>query len=316
MAAALRLPAPAAQVARLCGGRLLGRGARSARITGFATLDTAGPDELAFLGQDRYLAKLKQTQAGVVLVNKRHRGARTGPLIVVDGDARASFMQLLNAAGAGRKFAAGVASSATVARSAKLGRGVHIGAGAVIGARARIGAGTRILARAVVTEDCEVGADCLLHEGCVIGAEGFGLINGPAGPERIAHRGRVVLGDRVEVGANSCIDRGLLEDTVVGAGCKIDNLVQVGHNVTLGERCVVCGCVAIGGSARIGSDCVIGGGSRIKDHCVIVNKVSLMAATTVIGDIRKEGVYGNVVPQLPQRELKRVWREWYRQGKG
>lgn len=315
MAAALRLPAPAARLARRCGGRLLGTGARAAVVAGFATLDSAGPDDIAFLGQARYLPKLRTTRAGVVLAHEEHRGARRGPMILVPGDARTAFALLMNAAGRGRRFPPGVARSAVVDGTAKLGRGVHVGAGAVIGAGAAIGAGTRILARAVVAEGCRVGRDCLLHEGCVIGAEGFGLVEGPAGPERIEHHGSVVLEDGVEIGANSCVDRGLLDDTVIGAGGKIDNLVQIGHNAALGPGCVVCGCVAIGGSARIGAGCVIGGGSRIKDHCVIAAGAVLMAATTVIGDVRKAGVYGNVLPQLPQAELKRIWKDWYRQGR-
>ena len=173
------------------------------------------------------------------------------------------------------------------------------------------------MANAVVGARCVIGANCWLHEGCVIGAEGFGFATDQTAGEhlRFPHLGAVHLGDAVEVGANSCIDRGALGDTVIGAGTKIDNLVQIGHNVAIGKRVIICGRVAIGGSAAIGADCMLGGLVGVADHVSIVANTHVMAATAVIADIRKPGVYGGLLPQLPQKGLRKLWRHWLKAAK-
>lgn len=310
----LCLPVSVAGLVARFGGTVLGRGAASRRITGLAALAAATATDLAFFSNPKYRTMLRHSEAGVVVLAERDAALRKGARIVVSGDPRTWFGRVVNELGHGRAFPAGVHPSATVSPTVRLGRGVHVGAGAVIGAGATIGAGTCVLAHAVVTEGCVVGRDCLLHEGCVIGAEGFGFFPDGTRSKRIRHLGVVVLGDRVEIGANTCVDRGLLGDTKVGRDTKIDNLVQVAHNVVIGENCTVCGCVAIAGSTVIGDRCVIGGDVAISGHLSIVGGVSLMAGTRVLKSILTAGIYGGVLPHFPLDNLRLLWRQLLKMG--
>src|SRR5574337_877174 len=199
-----------------------------------------------------------------------------------------------------------VAPDATVGALAHVGAGARIAAGAVVGslcevgAGAAVGAGTRLAARVALGEGCRIGARGIVHSGGVIGADGFGFASAGSGDsarwEKIEQLGAVRIGDDVEIGANTCIDRGALDDTVIGDGVKIDNLIQIGHNVHIGAHTAIAGCVAIAGSAHIGKRCMIGGAAGIVGHIEIADDVVITAMTLVSRSIHEPGVYSGSAP--------------------
>jgi UDP-3-O-[3-hydroxymyristoyl] glucosamine N-acyltransferase len=188
--------------------------------------------------------------------------------------------------------------SAVVDPEADVAEGARIGPLCVVERGARIGRDTVLKGRVFVGEDCVIGDRCILHAGVVIGADGFGFAPRPggAGYEKIEQLGAVRIGDDVEIGANTCIDRGALDDTIIGNGVKIDNLVQIGHNVRIGEHTAIAGCVGIAGSATIGAHCMLGGGVGISGHVTIADGVSITGATQVSRSIAKAGVYSGSFP--------------------
>jgi UDP-3-O-[3-hydroxymyristoyl] glucosamine N-acyltransferase len=180
---------------------------------------------------------------------------------------------------------------------AVIGQDVRIGAHCVVERGARIGDGTVLKSRVTVSEDCVLGARCIVHPGVVIGADGFGFAPAPGGTyEKIEQLGAVRIGDDVEIGANTCIDRGALADTVIEDGVKLDNQIQVGHNVRIGRHTVVSGCTGIAGSATIGAHCMIGGAAMILGHIVIGDRVHISAGTFVSRNISKPGLYTGIFP--------------------
>ena len=310
-----QLPANLSDLVSRHGGKAEGDGLESVVVSGVATLEDAGPGDLSFFSDVGYRKQLEATSAGVVALRQQHADLRSKPRIIVEGSPRDYVARLVDECCEGRTWPAGIFAGAIVDDEATAAASAHVGSGAVIAAGARLGERTSVLARAVVTEGCSVGDDCLLHEGCVIGSEGFGFYGTGPDRRRFKHQGSVVIGDRVEIGANSCVDRGVLGDTVIGSGTKVDNLVQVGHNVRIGEDCVICGCVAIGGSVVIGDGCVIGGGSLIKDHVRVADGVSLMGGTNVVSDIDKPGgIYGSAIPHMPRKSLMLMWRRMLKAG--
>ena len=172
----------------------------------------------------------------------------------------------------------------------------RIGALCVIERGARIGAETVLKSRVTVSEDCRIGARCLLHPGVVIGADGFGLAPHEGAWVKIEQLGAVHIGNDVEIGANTCIDRGALEDTVIEDGVKLDNLIQIGHNVRVGKHTAMAGCVGVAGSAIIGAHCTIGGGAIVLGHLTLADGVHISAATVVTRSILKSGQYTGVFP--------------------
>jgi UDP-3-O-[3-hydroxymyristoyl] glucosamine N-acyltransferase len=195
-----------------------------------------------------------------------------------------------------------VDAGASVGALAFVGRGAHVGAGAVIGAQAHVGedaavgAGTRLMPRSTLLRACRIGEHGIVHGGVVIGADGFGFAPHEGRWEKIEQLGNVVIGDRVEIGANTCIDRGALDDTIVEDGVKLDNLVQIGHNVRVGAHSAFAGCVGVAGSAKIGRHCTAGGGAIILGHLELVDHVHISAATVVTRSILKPGQYSGVFP--------------------
>ena len=316
--AAIRLPAKVARLAKICSGRVSG-GDGEHQIAGFSTLENATANDLAFYRPSRgYSFDLAGCTAGAVVLSANDADKFKGLAIVVKQDPRSAFAMIVSACDhQGREFAPCIDDTAVVDGSATIGNEVHIGANAVIGKRVSIGSGTRVMANVVVTAGSVIGENCWLHEGCVIGSEGFGFVTDPNNSrhERFIHQGVVRIGDEVEIGANSCVDRGVLGDTIIGEGSKIDNLVQIAHNVKVGKHVIICGQVAIGGSATIGDHSMLGGAARIADHVNIAASAILMGATNVASDIKKEGVYGSLVPHFPQLELRKLWREWIKQAK-
>ena len=268
-------------------------------IEGLAPLESAGPHHLSFLSNPRYQPQLQASQAGCVIVAPALRDAALarGACIVADDPylyfARAT--QLWKRAHA-RPEGPAIHPSAVIDPEAVLGEGVRIGPHCVVERGARIGAGTVLKARVHVAEDCTIGARCVLHPGVVIGADGFGFAPSPQGFVKIEQLGAVRIGDDVEIGANTCIDRGALADTVVEEGVKIDNLVQIGHNCRIGRHTVVSGCTGIAGSATIGAHCMIGGAAMILGHLTIADRVSISAGSFVARSIAKPGLYTGIFP--------------------
>jgi UDP-3-O-[3-hydroxymyristoyl] glucosamine N-acyltransferase len=307
-----------ADLAALLGGELVGDGDRV--VSRIAPLESADGAAITFVSHPRYQAQLGATQAGCVIVAPALRevaaGRAAGGATLVCADPYHAFARLTQWWAAQRRasLVPGVHASAVVEEGARVdpsasvgalafvGRGARIGAHAVIGAQAFVGEGAEIgehswlKPRVTLQEACRIGARAIVHSGAVIGADGFGFAPHQGTWVKIEQLGAVVIGDDVEIGANTCIDRGALEDTVVGHGVKLDNLVQIGHNVRIGDHCAFAGCVGVAGSARIGRHCTAGGGAIILGHLEIVDHVHITAATVITRSILKPGQYSGLFP--------------------
>ena len=306
------------EIAALLGGELLGDATHE--VERIAPLDTADARAIGFLAHARHVAHLQRTAAGCLIVAPalREAAAARGAAIVC-ADPYLAYARLTQWWAArvrtippsGVHPSAVVEPGARIAASASVGALAYIGAqacvaaGAVVGAQAHVGAhaelgeGTTLHARAVLARGCRIGARGIVHSGAVVGADGFGFAPVPDEGgrwEKIEQLGAVAIGDDVEIGANSCVDRGALEDTVIGNGVKIDNLVQIGHNVRIGEHSAFAGCVGVAGSARIGRRCTFGGAAMILGHLEIADDVHVSAGTLISRSIRKAGVYSGVFP--------------------
>ena len=306
-------------VARL-GGEAVGEAA--VPITGVATLDSAGPSEIAFLANPRYRGRLATTRAGAVILGPGDRDAASMPLIVSKNPYAyyARTVALFHpepAAEPGIHPSAQVHASASVAAGAEVGpfvvigecavvgEGARIGAHSVLGRGVRIGAATRLHPRVTIYDACAIGSRCILHSGVVIGADGFGMARDEGAWVKIPQVGAVRIGDDVEIGANTTIDRGALDDTVIGDGVKLDNQIQVGHNCVIGAHTVIAGCTGISGSVRIGRDCLIGGAVGIVGHIEIGDGVTISGFTFVTKSIPKPGTYTSGMPVMPHAEWLR-----------
>jgi UDP-3-O-[3-hydroxymyristoyl] glucosamine N-acyltransferase len=291
-------------------------------ISGLATLQNAGPDDLSFFTQARFRPQLATTRAAAVIVSRSERNATPLPRIVC-ADAYlgyASAAELLfppPEAVPGIHPGARVEAGASVHASAEIGFGCHVAAGAEIGARVILGAGctigpgarvaadTRLHANVAVYAGCVLGERVIVHSGAVIGADGFGMAQEGGRWRKIPQVGRVVVGNDVEIGANTTIDRGALDDTVIEDGVKLDNQIQVGHNVRIGAHSALAGCVGIAGSARIGRRCTIGGGAVILGHLELADDVHVSAATVVTRSVRQPGEYAGLYPMQARDEWAR-----------
>jgi len=310
-------------IARRVGARIIGD--PDHLITGLAPLDRAGPRQLAHLSSPHWRPSLASSGAGAILVKARDAAAVVQVALVVTDPylAYARVSQLFDdplrvpagihpdasvAEDAVLGARVGVGAQASIGAAAVLGADVEIGAGAVIEPGAVIGAGCRILPRAFISSVARLGQRVLIHPGAVIGADGFGFARSPNGrAERIAQLGAVILGDDVEVGANSTIDRGSSGDTIIESGVKIDNQVQIGHNVHIGRDTIICGCVGIVGSARIGARCVLAGGVGVGgDGPVhIADDVTITGMTHVSRSIEQAGRYSSGTLHAPSVSWKR-----------
>ncbi|HRN76614.1 UDP-3-O-(3-hydroxymyristoyl)glucosamine N-acyltransferase [Ottowia sp.] len=282
------------------GGQLHGDSDRL--ITRLAPLETAQPSELSFLVNPRLAPLLAGTQAGCVIVGAAmHDAARQRPnggdCIVVDDPhlyfARLTQLWAREHGGAARP---GVHPSAVVEDGAVIDASASIGALCFIGRDARIGAGTVLKPRVTVGERCVIGARCLIQSGAVIGGDGFGFAPNEGTWEKIEQLGAVRIGDDVEIGANTCVDRGALDDTVIEDGVKLDNLIQIGHNCHIGRHTAMAGCVGVAGSARIGAYCTVGGAGMILGHLTIADHVHISSASIVTRSILKPGHYTGFFP--------------------
>ncbi len=287
----------AGAITEALGGKLLGDPARA--IERLAPLESAQPDELAYLADARLAHLLASTQAGCLIVGPKlaDAAAARGDCIVAD-DPLLYFARLTQLwkrlhGGAAR---AGIHPSAVVEEGALIDPTASVGALAFIGRGARIGAHTVIRERVTVAEGCTLGARCLVESGAVIGGDGFGFAPHQGAWVKIEQLGAVRIGDDVEIGANTCIDRGALDDTVIEDGAKLDNLIQIGHNVRIGRNTAMAGCVGVAGSADIGANCTIGGNAGILGHLKLADGVHISAKSLVTRSILKPGLYTGVFP--------------------
>jgi len=280
------------------GGELHGA-PRSTELVRIAPLETAGPHDIAFLSNPRYQQQLLNSKAACVIVAPSMQALaveRGGCIVTPDPYLYfAKLTQLWRRHHEGSAFA-GIHPSAVVHPQAWVHPSATIGPLCVVEKFARIGAYTQLKSRVTVSERCEVGDRCLLHPGVVIGADGFGFAPSQGQWVKIEQLGIVRIGNDVEIGANTCIDRGALGDTEIADGAKLDNLIQIGHNVRVGAHTAMAGCVGIAGSATIGSGCTIGGGAIVLGHLQLADQVHVSAATVVTRSLHKPGVYTGMFP--------------------
>jgi UDP-3-O-[3-hydroxymyristoyl] glucosamine N-acyltransferase len=306
------------------GGELVGD--PDIEIERLATLRNAGPGDLSFLANPKYRSELGATRAAAVVLPPAERESTTLPRIIAR-DAYLYFARVLAFLNPTDRPASGVHATAVVAadarvaadatigahcfvgRGAAIGPAVELGPGSHVGDEASIGEGSRLAARVTVHARCVVGARAVIHSGAVIGADGFGFARDGERWFKIPQVGRVVIGDDVEIGANTTIDRGALDDTVIEDDVKLDNQIQVGHNCRIGAHTAIAGCVGIAGSTSIGRNCMIGGAAMISGHLTITDGVVISGGTLVSKSIAKPGVYTGVYPFEENRTWTRnaVW---------
>ena len=286
-----------ADLVQSLGGEL--HGDPQVRIAGLAPLESASAQELSFIHHPRYLAQLKASQAACVIVSPdlQQQALQRGACIVTPDPylffARATQWWKRHTS---VPVPAGIHPSAVVDALAWVDDRATVGPLCVVERGARIGAGTVLKSRVTVGADCVIGERCLLHAGVVIGADGFGFAPGADRWEKIEQLGAVRIGDDVEIGANSCVDRGALADTVIEDGVKLDNLIQIGHNVRVGRHTAMAACVGVAGSATIGAHCTIGGAAVVLGHLVLADRVHISAASVVTRSIHKPGHYSGIFP--------------------
>ncbi len=300
------------------------RGDPDVQVQRVGTLSGAGPGDLSFLANALYRPQLAQTRAAAVVLDAGSAAGCPVPALVNSNPyaTYARIATLLYAPAAAGPQPGSVAASAVVDPSARLGAGVQIGPHVVIGPGCELGQGTRIGPGCVLAANVRTGAHCelrsrvtleagvqlgdrvLIHAGTVIGADGFGFARDRDGWVKVPQVGAVRIGNDVEIGANTTIDRGAIEDTVIGDGVKIDNQVQVGHNVVIGEHTVMAAFVGISGSTRIGRRCMIGGSTGFVGHQTICDDAAFTGDSMIVGNIDKPGVYSGGLPAEPAR----VWR--------
>jgi UDP-3-O-[3-hydroxymyristoyl] glucosamine N-acyltransferase len=286
-------PLTLGEIASRLGGRVAGDPQKVVRQVG--TLERAGAEQIAFLANPKYRAKLAGTRAGAIILAPENEALTALPRIVTEQPYVyfARLSQLFNSI---TSQPPGVHPAAVVSPGAKLGARVSVGAGSVVGEGATIGDDSCLYPGVVVYPGCTIGARAIVHSGAVIGADGFGIADDGARWVKIPQIGRVVIGDDVEIGANTTIDRGAIDDTVVEDGVKLDNQIQVGHNVRIGAHTAIAGCVAIAGSADIGSRCTIGAAAVILGHLEIADGVHVSAGTVISRSILKPGTYTGMFP--------------------
>lgn len=279
------------------GGRLLG--ASDMQISGLAPLQTAQPSQISFLSHARYQSQLAPSLAGCIIVGPAFEAqVAQRPAAIITDEPYLYFARLTRLWKREHPKATGprIDPSAVIDPQALVADDAVIGPLCVVERGAEVGAGTVLKSRVTVGEDCKIGARCLVHSGVVIGADGFGFALHQGQWEKIEQLGAVRIGNDVEIGANTCIDRGALDDTVIEDGVKLDNLIQIGHNVHVGPHTAMAGCVGVAGSARIGAHCTVGGGAVVLGHLSLADHVHISAASVVTRSILQPGQYTGMFP--------------------
>ena len=330
MSAVPRRALSAAEVAALTGGRLIGP--PDVQVAAIAPLERAGPGDLSFLASPRYLPYLERSRASVVLCVEAYAAQPAGATArIIVPDPHAALVTVLGVLYPAPTWAAGVHPTAVVGpgatwtdpvsigphvvlgRDVRLGRNVRLGAHCVIGDGVTIGDDSELYPQVTCYPGTTVGQRAILHSGVRLGSDGFGFVPGRDGAahRKIPHVGRCVIGDDVEIGANSCVDRGSVDDTVIDDGTKLDNLVHIAHNVHVGKRCLILALAGIAGSSRVEDDVIIGGEVGVSDHVTIGRGARVLVQSGVIGDIAPGAtVWGT--PARPHREVLRGIAALYR----
>lgn len=298
------------------------RGDPRAAVDGVATLSGAGPTQLSFLANPGYRKQLAACRAAAVILSAEDADAYSGNALL-SRNAYADFARVAGLFAAPARCRPGTHASAVIDPSAEVDPHAEIGPQVHIGAHSRIAAGVRIGPGCVIGDDCEIGADShlvakvtlvtrvhlgqrvMVHPGAVLGADGFGLAFDAGSWLKVPQLGGVRIGDDCEIGANTCIDRGALDDTVLEDDVRLDNLIQIGHNVVIGAHTAIAGCTAIAGSTRIGRYCLIAGGVGIAGHLEIGDRVRVNAMSLVTRSLAGPGEYASGTPLQPVR----AWRK-------
>lgn len=309
------------QLSELLAAELVGDGAIT--ISSIAPLATSTAGQASFIVSPKFRAALKLCQASVVLLKTSDlEFCATNALVVKDPYvAYAKLAQLLDTT---PEVASNIASSAVIADTAavaesaaiganaviaagvELAANVQIGAGVVIAEGVTIGANTKIMPNVTIYHGVQIGSDCVVHSNTVIGSDGFGYANDAGSWVKIPQVGTVIIGDRVEIGASSTIDRGALDNTILGDGVIIDNQCQIAHNVEIGDNTAFAGFASVAGSTKIGRNCFIGGAAAINGHITICDQVQVTGMSMVAKSIKTPGVYSSGIPAQPNREWRKM----------
>jgi UDP-3-O-[3-hydroxymyristoyl] glucosamine N-acyltransferase len=313
-----QMPFTTAEIAKLIGGEVVGDA--DAVLKNFATIENAHPGDLTFAENDEYFVRAEQSAATAIIADKRFSSSKK--ILIQVPNARVAFARALAAFFPDPKFPVGIHSTAVIAKTALIDSSAYIGPHCVVGERVKIGARSVLQAGNFVGDDSVLGDDVHLfpnatvyprsllghrvriHANTVIGSDGYGYVLDNGIHRKVPQIGNVVLGDDVEIGAGVTIDRGALGSTVIGKGTKIDNLVQVGHNVQIGEHCIVISQVGIAGSAKLGDYVVVAGQAGIGGHLKIGNHVTVSAQSGVMNDI-PDGEKWLGAPAQRDKEMKR-----------
>jgi UDP-3-O-[3-hydroxymyristoyl] glucosamine N-acyltransferase len=289
------------------------RGDPNYQINRIATLEAAGPQDIAFVAGEKYRSQLAITHAGAMVLGVADADLYSGNMLLSENP-RLCFTRVAAMLhppirppigvhtkavihdSADHAADAAIGPHAVIESNARIGRGVVIEAGCYIGRGAVIGDGSWLHANVTIGADCLLGQHCIVHPGAVIGSDGFGYARDGARWEKTPQLGRVIIGDDVEIGANTTIDRGAIGDTIIERGVKLDNLIHIAHNVNIGEDTAMAACVGIAGSTRIGKRCTLAGQVGVVGHIEIADDVHITGATVVSHTIRQAGIYSSGTP--------------------
>ena len=308
-----------AEIAKLLAGEVLGDA--NATLTGFAAAATAQLGDLTFAETEEFFIAAENSAATAIIAGKNSSSAKK--IVIRVDNPRLAFAKALAIFFPEPKFAAGIHPSAVVAASAQVDPTAHVGPHCTIGERVKIGANvvlqsgnfigddsllgdeTNLFPNVTIYSRTQIGKHVRIHSGTVIGSDGFGYVFDSGFHRKVPQVGNVVIGDNVEIGSNVSVDRGALGSTVIGKGTKIDNLVQVAHNVEIGEHCILCAQVGIAGSAKLGNYCVLAGQVGIAGHLIIGNQVTVGSRSGVMHNI-PDGEQWLGIPAQPDRQAKRI----------
>lgn len=299
------------------------RGDPATLVDSVAALGSAGPRAIAFLANPKYAAQLADTRAGAVILDAKSAASSPVPSLIV-ANPHATYARVATLLHPDPPLHSGVHVAASVAASAQVDASAEIAAQAVVGERARIGArcyigpgcviehdavigdDARLVARVFIGREVRLGARCVVQPGAVIGGDGFGFANEKGSWVKVPQIGRVVVGDDVEIGANTTIDRGALGDTVIEDGVKIDNLIMIAHNCRIGAHSALAACVAIAGSSTIGKRCILGGKVGLTGHITLCDDVVVLGTSFISHNITKPGVYSSALPSEEAGTWRRI----------
>jgi len=291
------------------GGELVGEDVQVERVSSIAN---AYAGSITFITDAKYRKSLAETRASAVILSPESKAFCKLPCIVTDNPYAyfANVSGMLNprikmekgihptavVCGASVPRTCSIGAHVVLSKNVSLAEGVEIGAGCFIGDNVTIGKNTQLQANVTIYSDCVIGAHCNIAAGAVIGSDGFGYANQEGAWVKIPQVGRVLIANNVDIGANTTIDRGALDDTIVEQGVKLDNLIQIGHNCVIGEHTVIAGCVGIAGSAKVGKRCKIGGAAMILGHLEIANDVTVSPGTMITKSLKKADTYTALMP--------------------